>query len=225
MGYQDDNSFDLDAFQALFDENNIEGDQKIGEELGALDNETRRLLFNIFNDNGVEDNSPVNNKQIDLIGDKFAKWASCNFGTDRPNNVGAYIAYEDIGQLNDEWKGNWGVPGFMDLNLLRHFRIEIKKDYQDVVGLNFIGTNSNSIFIPLTGYKKPGDDKIYAENDGFIWGEDRWCLHFTISQGLIDYIQRHQSIGLSESVKEEMIKLELVEDNILIPIRPLWKER
>ena len=202
--------------RSFFDENNVEADIRLRKDLGGLDYKTCRLLNDAF-DGEDKDDSPEYTKRVNLGGCNGAKWASLNFGANRPTQVGAYLSYEDCCLIKEHWKGKWELPSKDDFNSLLRCSFELRMDYQDVIGVQIKG-NNNSIFVPLSGFKLSGQDEKNASNHIFLWGKNKMCFHLECNAEIVKGLKRHERIMLHNIANI----VEMEEEGMLLPARPLW---
>lgn len=157
-----------------------------------------------------KDNTINGHEYVDL--GLSVKWAACNMGASSPSDYGDYYAWGElqpkrkylkqnctthrkrmykIGSNKEydaaraDWGGSWRLPTKKEIKEL------IKKCKWEETTLNgrkgykVTGSNGNSIFLPVAGYRY--DTALYFENEfGFLWGEiaevrqaeDAYCLRF-----------------------------------------------
>ena len=126
-------------------------------------------------------NSPA--QAIDLGLPSGVKWASCNVGATKPEESGDFFAwgettikkkyeednyrycigslYVDLGQIlerkydvaHQKWGGSWRMPTKEECKELFEKCKYEKTTLNGVKGAKFIGSNGNSVFLPLAGMK------------------------------------------------------------------------
>lgn len=141
-------------------------------------------------------------------------WAKTNFGANTETEPGTFVAwgeseakssydidnyelyvngaYKDISQLNNEgkdvvanrWGGTWHMPTYSEFKELIDYCTWTYTTQNGIEGYRVTGTNGNSIFLPVSGYKWKSD--TYSETVGYYWsgqqyyGQTEWgyCLNF-----------------------------------------------
>ena len=123
------------------------------------------------------------------------KWATCNVGASSPEDYGDYFAWgetetkdnyssstsvtyevemDDISGNADydaataNWDGSWRMPTYDEMEELRDNCTWTWTTENDVNGYLVTGSNSNSIFLPATGYRS-GTSLYNAGSYGYYW--------------------------------------------------------
>ena len=85
---------------------------------------------------------------------------------------------------NANWGNDWQIPSDAQWEELFSSCIWRQTKKKDVIGYNVIGTNGNSLFLPMTGYYK-GDKLVGSKKTGGYWSRtlfsipsDAWSLFF-----------------------------------------------
>lgn len=131
------------------------------------------------------------------------KWATFNLGATAPSEKGEAYLWGDVtgegiigyyeapaqnqiyGSVYDivraTWGGKWRMPSVAELNELAENCTWTKKTVNGVDGMEVVGDNNQSIFLPNTGYRMPADGNpgntfVLFETCGYYWSGESFVI-------------------------------------------------
>lgn len=117
---------------------------------------------------------PVGVEIVDLGLPSGLKWANMNVGATTEEGYGNYFSmYEAILASGDDaahvnWGGNWRVPAYAEWTELRTSCTWTFTSLNSTYGYRIVGSNGNSIFLPLAGMLSGG--YLYRSgSEGMYW--------------------------------------------------------
>ena len=88
-------------------------------------------------------------------------------------DIGSDIAGTGYDAATVNWGSPWHMPTLAQRDELRHYCILLCTTYNDVAGVQFVGTNDCTIFLPATGWR--GDSATYDLGiGGLYWLSTGW---------------------------------------------------
>ncbi len=164
------------------------------------------------------------------------KWSPWNMGAGRESDEGLYLAWGDPTGENPDyskgneleniagtdldiahavWGGKWRMPSQKELQELANLTWTYK-EIEGVSGYTITGTNGNSIWLPVHGYKRDGT--LAYVNSGYYWSsETDNSLHPGVAQILTsNYIV---SVNVSDKTWGMFIR-PVYDDNSSDPVSP-----
>ena len=136
-------------------------------------------LMSISNasDDGAHDEIHHGHRYVDLGLPSGVLWAECNLGAEEPEDVGdlysGSIDDDGIDFIQKEWGGDWRMPITDDLQELLDCCDWNWITRKGQCGLEFIGPNGNSIFLPAAGeYDEDSEEFVGLNEYGLIGSLD-----------------------------------------------------
>ena len=173
------------------------------------------IIFFIARPKGsVNNDSSIANLHPDVVHEWVdlglsVKWATCNLGANSPEEVGDYLSWYEplpkneyseenhvvdvlLGDVaNHHWGGEWRVPSKEEFQELLD-KCEVRWTTKSgMPGIECIGTNKNSIFLPAAGFKSHFD-LTNLGSFGCYWSDTRFDDSFEYC--LIFYEPKHASV-------------------------------
>ena len=201
---------------------------------------------NIWSKYNLGVNSKILNTKQDYIGNYYAwgetkpkrKYTSDNYKFGKVNFLTGKKSDMDMSKYNksSDWlyeledvddvakqilKSNWCIPCIKDYEELMQYTkqkfVINYNDIKDLHGVTFIGSNKNSIFVPLSGE--------WDDLRGGITGQhiiDERYGYFWLSE--LDYKRSYENIACKASVCNAGQCINYCERYIGLPIRPIYKQ-
>ena len=154
---------------------------------GKTQYSTKEYSFELQKGLCPDDNHP---HMIDL--GMSVKWACCNIGASKPEEIGQLFSKNDIMSSNDQasvnWGNTWRIPTYDDWDKIIFTRYQKYVSYNGVEGYLISGhqdKKDNKIFLPVTGGRQVaqywtstlsalGNPYVWRGSDGsFLWGTDK----------------------------------------------------
>ena len=155
---------------------------------------------------------------IDLGLPSRTKWATCNVGASKSYEYGKYYNYDEaLGlQTNEEL-----IPSKEDWEELKNNCTFTWTTQNDTIGINIVGVNGNSIFLPAAGFYFE-DRSYYITSQGTYWSStsykedaDTACIsHLSkarhdIIRGFREYKRPIRLIKKKNNMEKRKIEIDL----------------